>query len=831
MRKNRRKMETLKDLVDSFKDPKYSSKTAIIDRKEYRRFTYSYKQLYDLCQRFASFLKENGVKKGDKIIVWAPNGVEYALIILGAFLEGVIIVPIDIRSDIGFVRKIQSQVNAKIVFQTKYKPKSTKIKTVFIEQIMDELNTIKIRKVSTKISENDIAEILYTSGTTGKPKGVILTNRNLVSNVNALNKIEKIKAEFKFLSVLPLSHIFEQTVEFFVPLSNKSTIAYIGTIKVSTLFKAFAEEKPTHMAIVPRLLQLIYSGILQKVRDKGKEKQFSLALKIARKLPYTPRKILFREIHKKFGNKLQYFICGGAPLDKELEQFYDTIGLPIVQGYGLTETSAVLTANLLEQRKLSSIGTIIPSVRIKINKEGEVLAKGLGMTQGYYKNPAKTKQLFEYGWLKTGDLGYIDKEGFLYLKGRKKDLIVTAAGVNVYPEDLEGVLNKISGVKDSCVIGRETEKGEEIYAVLLLEKGANKAKVKQIIAEANKELDVAQKIQGYSVWRDEDFPRTTTMKIKKFIVKEAIQKRIEKIKPVIAKGKNKIYDILSRLTTKKIIENRSLQDLGLSSIDRVELISLLEQELSVEIDEEKILPITTVKELGKMVKAKKRIEEKPIFKKWALFIPVRAVRFIAQKLFFFPFVWLYSKPKIKGKENLKGIKAPVIFASNHQSYFDTLIILTKLPLRFSQKTVSTLFQEYIFTPNLEFKNFKKRILFYFLIIFFNIYPFSRKRGFRRGIRRTGKLIDKGWNILIYPEGRISTTEKLLPFKEGIGLLGAEMKVPIVPIRISGATGIWQGQQRWPRSGRAIVKIGKPLIIKTDSYIEATNIVEKAIREL
>ena len=405
-------MKTLKELIEGFKD---SERTAIVDRKEYRGFSYSYKQLYILSRKFASFLKENNVKKGDKIIVWNFNGIEYAVIFLGAILAGVVIVPIDLRSNIDFVKKIQKQVNAKIIFQTRYKPK-VKGKVIFTEQLLDLLEKVEIKKDSTNIKENDVAEILYTSGTTGEPKGVILTHKNFVSNVNALNKIEYIDFKFRFLSVLPLSHVFEQTVGFFIPFSNRATIIYIKSLKASTLFEAFKEEKITNAVIVPRLLQLIHSGILKKVKDENKEKQFNFMLNASAKLPFNLRKALFGKIHRKFGNKISYFICGGATLDKELEEFYDNIGILILQGYGLTETSPVLTCNSLTERKIGSVGKVIPGIEIKIDETKEILAKGDSITNGYFKNPEKTKELFKDSWLKTGDLGHMDYEGFLYLK-------------------------------------------------------------------------------------------------------------------------------------------------------------------------------------------------------------------------------------------------------------------------------------------------------------------------------------------------------------------------------------------------------------------------------
>lgn len=809
------KIKTLRDLIERFKD---SNKRAIIDRKEYRRFTYTYKELYNLCRKFASFLRENNVKKGDKIIIWSYNGAEYAIMLLGAFLEGVIAVPIDLRNNLDFVSKIQKEVKAKIIFQTRYKPKS-KTKTIFIEELLDLLEKVKIKALS-KVNENDIAEIIYTSGTTGKPKGVILTHKNFTSNINALNLVERVKPSFRFLSVLPLSHVFEQMIGLFIPLFNKATIVYIRTLKTKALFKAFSEERITNMAVVSRLLQLIYSGILKKVKDQGKEKQFFLVLKISGKLPYILRKFLFRKIHKKFGSHINYFMCGGATLDPDLEKFYSAVGIILLQGYGLTETSPVLTSNSLKERRIGSVGKVIPDVDIKIS-EKEILAKGDSITQGYYKNPKQTKELFKDGWLRTGDLGYLDKDGFLFLKGRKKDLIVTSAGVNIYPEDLESVLNKIEGVKDSCVIGINGK----IHAVLLLNKGAN---AKKIIEEANKKLDSSQKIQNYSVWPYEDFPRTTTMKVKKFVVKEAIEK---KRKPEVVESKNKVYSILSQLTQKKISKNSSLQGLGLSSIDRVELVSLLEQEFNIEIDEEKILPKTKVKDLEKIVKIRKLVEEKSIFKKWALSFFVRTIGFVFQKLLLFPFVRFYSRPSVEGKENLKDIKAPVIFASNHQSHFDVPISLMNLPLRLFNKTAVAVWQEYFFEPSLEFKDFTKKIVFYVLTLFLNIYPWSQKRDFRRSIRYTGKLMDKGWNILIFPEGERTTTGEMLKFKQGIGILAVEMKVPIIPLKIENSIKILPRWKKWPSFGKTKIKIGKPIIIKEDSYLKATEIIEKEVKKL
>jgi len=813
-------MKTLRNLVQ---DLKGSGQIAIVDRKEYRRFLYTYDQLHSLSQKFAGFLHQNKVKKGDKLIVWLQNGIEYAVILLGSFLEGLVIVPVDARSNIDLVKKIQKEVKAKLIFQTRYKPRLSGANIIFIEELLDTLESTAPKKSFVTVDENDLAQILYTSGTTGKPKGVMLTHKNLVSNLIALKSVAQVDSSFTFLSVLPLSHIFEQTIGLFTPLFNKSRIVYIQTLKTSALFEALNEEKISNIALVPRLLQLIQTGILQKVKEKNKEKQFFRLLKISQGLPFSLRKVLFRKVHKNLGGRIKFFICGGATLPHDTELFFESMGFPIVQGYGLTETSAVITCNKAEQRRMGSVGRVLSGVDLKISKEGEVLCRGKNTTQGYYKNPAKTKDLLENDWLKTGDLGYLE-DGFLYLKGRIKDIIVTSAGLNIYPEDIERILDNIKGVKESCVIAWETGRGEEVFAVLLLEKKTN---AKKIIEHANRLLDDAQKIRHHQVWPQDTFPKTTTLKIKKFLVKKAIADKKKKA-PVKTK-KNKLYSVLSHLTKKKISDKKSLQDLGLSSIDRVELVSLLEQEFNLDIDEEEISPLTQVRQLDMIIKKRKSVEQKQIFKKWALSAFLALLRPFLQKLTFLPFVRFFAKINIEGKENIKLLKGPVLFTANHQSHIDTAIILIALPFRFSRNIAVAAWQEYFFNANLKFKSFIKGVWFYLLTFFFNIYPLPQQKGFRRSLKYTGKLIDKGWNILIYPEGKRAAIME--PFKKGVGMLAVELKVPVVPIKIEYVKPILPIGKAWLSFGKVNVKIGKALRVKRYSYVEATNLVESAVRDL
>ncbi|MBW2997549.1 1-acyl-sn-glycerol-3-phosphate acyltransferase, partial [Candidatus Woesearchaeota archaeon] len=368
--------------------------------------------------------------------------------------------------------------------------------------------------------------------------------------------------------------------------------------------------------------------------------------------------------------------------------------------------------------------------------------------------------------------------------------------------------------------------GEEIHAVLLLKE---KTSAKAIVSKANQQLDDSQNIQHYSIWHYENFPRTTTMKVKKFVVKQAIQK---KAKPVgIVKTENKVHAVVSRLAKKKVAGNATLQSLGLSSVDRIELASLLEQEFSIEIDEEKLLPSTKVKDVEKIVKQKKAVESRDIFRRYALHPFVRLIRFILKSFILHPFVRLFSWPSVKGKENLKGLKGPVIFASNHQSHFDTPVIFMKLPLRFSLKIAVAAWQEFFFTHDLKFKGFTFWLRYVLSTVTFNLYPLPQSRMARKSMEYTGYLLDKGWSILIFPEGTRSTTGKVSRFMQGIGMLAVEMQVPVVPVRIDGMLNILPRWRYIPWFGRARLKIGKPLMLKRESYLKATEIIEKAVKEL
>jgi long-chain acyl-CoA synthetase len=482
---------------------KFHDREAIVYKTGYRSIRCSYLDLYDHAYRMANWFQYNGLGKG----------------LLACAITGVIATPLDLRVQPDFVRHIAEETGAKAGIKSRYQNSPMEFRWWNVEELPLHIKNAPPIFREPEISEDDILEIVYTSGTTGEPKGVILTNRNIVSNIRSVGKILSFNKDWRFLSILPMSHMFEQTVGLFIPLFFGCSITYLKSRKSSVIMKAMQEERITSIITVPLMLQTLRDRIFREVKSQNREALFNMMLGIARRLPRRGRRVPFRTLHNKFGGDLEFFCVGGAPLDPETERFWNTVGIKVVQGYGLTETSPIITCNTITEPRAGTVGRVLPDQHLKLSENGEILVKGDNVTSGYYKRPDLHDQYFEDGWYCTGDVGELDQEGYLRIKGRTKNMILTASGMNVYPEDIEEALNRNSVVKDSCVLGLDREGKIVIHAVLLLADSA--ADGKSIIGEANACLADHQKIQAFSVWEKGDFPRTPTLKIqRRFVLEE-----------------------------------------------------------------------------------------------------------------------------------------------------------------------------------------------------------------------------------------------------------------------------------------------------------------------
>ena len=472
----------------------------------------TYDDLMKRVQGFAGALQEKNLQKGDRLLIWSASRIDWMVALLGSLVIGVVVVPLDIQSKEDFLTKIEHSTESKylITSQNQYNGlKQSHAPMIDIDMLPQ--GTLDVA-VLPEITGDDLAEIVFTSGTTGQPKGVMLSHYNITSNAVASVSFVNIQKDDRALSILPLSHMFELTIEVAI-LHVGASVVYARTLSPDALLKLFASQGITCMVLVPQVLQLFLNGIEREVRRQKKEKQWEMLHRIAERLPFRFRHLLFGQVHKRFGGHFHFFVSGGAYLPPKLHKRWENMGFRVLQGYGATECSPVVSATPFNEHLYDSIGKPIPGVEVRIAEDGELMVKGPNVSAGYWKNPADTEAAFEDGWYHTGDLGFRDGKGNLYLKGRKKNLIVLANGLNVYPEDIENVLLTNPSVKDAVVFGFTEKNGGQIVHSVLLMNEPDQAK--SAVQLANKQLASQQQIRGFTVWPEQDFPRTHTLKVKR----------------------------------------------------------------------------------------------------------------------------------------------------------------------------------------------------------------------------------------------------------------------------------------------------------------------------
>ena len=792
----------------------YGDNTFIIDRELYRRKVYSYDEIFEQAKSLCIFFKEKGITKGNKIIIYLPNSSNYASLLWACALSGVTAIPIDFNSNTEFVSLIYKKTSSKLVFCSIFK-NPDKCKKYFVEEITSlygKFNQVEFNLP--KINEEDIFEIVYTSGTTSDPKGVVLTNRNLVANIESMKLVIDFPMDkSKLLSILPLSHLFEQNIGFFLPMNYGAGIVYSSSKKSSAIIEAINEEKIDIMVSVPLFLSSVKNKIEFLAREKGKEGKFNKYLKKLENYPKWSRKIVFANIRKNLGI-LKYLVVGGAPLDIEVEKFWRTLGFEILQGYGLTESAPVLTCNNLKNNKIGTAGKSVPGVEIKI-EDGEILARGENIFAGYYENKEETEKVLKEGWLHTGDIGELDNEGFLKITGRKKNMILSPSGLNVYPEDIEKVLNNLKGVKDSVVLG--LDEGKNLVGVILTDE---KVKLDNILKETNAKLSSHQYLSKIYKWHEKDFPRTPTLKI----IRRKVESGLKIGKTEEKETGDKLVQLVSQVcevSSKKVKENAKLVNLGLDSLKRIDLSVKIEEAYNIDFNEDGINEKTTVKNLRELIFSESKfLSESGI--NWLNSKAIIPLRFLLQYILFVivkPFISL----QVKGKENILNEQA--IYIANHCSQFDTLVVTKSLPAKQRVNLYTAGAKDYFFEGKLKFLGPLFRL-------FFNTFSFSRTTNIKQSLKDFGKIINNGGNVLIFPEGTRSVTGKLQPFKSGIGVIAWNIDVPIIPIKINGLYNVLPKGSHFPKPGVVEVKIGEPTkFSKMNSFQEITDKLEKEFKKL
>jgi long-chain acyl-CoA synthetase len=824
-------MQTLIDLFRTFET--LGDKTAFVNRTGVRRLTVSYRQFHELSLKMAQLLAQNGVAAGDRVIIWGPNSSWWAAAYWGIIIRGAIAVPVDFMSDLARADSIRNLTKAKVLLQSRFKAdRMTAAGSLLLEDLQYLIEDLAPIGEIASCTPEDTAQLIYTSGTTGNPKGVILSHKNLVANMTQINRaVPIITPEFQFLSLLPLSHMFELMGGFFTPLCRGAAIVYLRTLKPSAIMEALGEEDIYVIMSVPRLMQLLKTSVERELEEKHLSGLFRSLAGLAAALPKGLRRILFFPVQRKFGRNFTVFVSGGAPLDPEVFNFWNDMGFTVLEGYGLTECSPVLCVNTMERQVAGSVGPPLPGVQVKI-EEKEVLARGDNVFPGYYENEQATRDAFTGdGWFRTGDLGEIGPDGWLVIKGREKELIVTGAGVNVYPDELEAVLNKTPGVKESCVIGLERGGGEEVHAVLILDQGGRSPE--EIVGQANKSLDAMHQITGYTVWKEPEFPKTTTLKIKKFAVKEEVKKGPEGGEETVTR--DSLINLLAKVTGTSAGQIREdsllVADLGLTSIDRLELVNFLEQEYRLDIEDSQLGTQTRVSDLRQIIAKREKLSQRDKFRYWTNTPFVRALRRAWDAVFHYQVYRSFVTLEVRGEAELENLAGPVFFVANHLSYFDQPSVMFALPPKIRYSTATAAWAEFFFGDYHGFDRVWRRFCYEYGSVFFNLFPLPQSQGFSGSLKHMGTLVDAGVSLLIFPEGAHSRDGKMQPFQMGLGIMVKELGIPVVPIKISGTEQVLPPDANFPKRGRVTVTFGKPLRFRYEDPAEIVEQTRQAVEKL
>jgi long-chain acyl-CoA synthetase len=802
-------MENIGQLLEN-SAREHGNRVALKMRSGLRLEKYTYGQLWEQAQRMTGQLQDRGMKKGDRVLLWAPNSPSWVIAYLGILLGGGVVVPLDVRSALDFAARVATRTEPVLALLSTAIAESAhdlSVPTVQVEDLTRLLFNGQQGFHRPQVRGQDLALIMYTSGTTGEPKGVMLTHRNLIANVEAALQMIPISPQTRALSLLPLSHMYEQLAGLLGPVRSGARVVYLPSRQPQILLRALRREAITAVALVPQALQLLMGRIEREVERQGRVSLWRLLHRLAPRLPTRARRFLFRSVHSQLGGHLQFFTCGGAFLDPALAQKWENLGIPILEAYGATEATALVTVGTLSHHRLGTVGRVPPGQEVAIASDGEILTRGDNVSSGYWRNPEATRQVHRDGWYHTGDLGYLDADGYLHFQGRKKNMIARADGMKVHPEDIENHLNLRPEIEEAVVVGLPTEDGGvEVHAVIL---AADREAVGKAIRETNGLLALHQQVRGFTVWPGEDLPRTHTLKVKRHEVLEVLlseRKVVEERPEAMPKqAEVNLRDLVAQaagVTREEIHPESALGlDLGLDSLSIVELLCLIEEKMGISIDEGRLPPQATVGDLEAILEDVESAEILTPFARWPLCFPATAARRLLQRALLDPLMAFLCPTQARGLENLEGLSGPLLFSANHTSHLDTPVVLKVLPKRFRWRLAAAAAADYWFANPLV-GNLTALLL--------NSYPMARYGNVRPSMEHTVDLIDRGWSVLIYPEGTRSLSGEMQPFKPGVGLLAVGLGVPVVPIHLRGVYAILPKGSGAPRRGPVEVTIGEPL---------------------
>jgi long-chain acyl-CoA synthetase len=830
---------------------------ALIYREEDTVQEYTYGRLYRHSLAVAGWLRSHRVAKGDRVAILLENRPAWPLSYFGTLMAGAVAVPLDPVSRWDHVHYALEQTRAKIIFTFPQAPLSQLQQLPFLEKIavvgmMGEsggkiVNFTDVLKSPAKkaglpvMRPDDLASIIYTSGTTGIPKGVMLTHRNFSANCRGIVKLNAIRPEDNFLAILPLHHAFPFTATLLVPLFSRVKITYLDTLKAEAILRCIKEQQVTVLVVTPQVLQHFYQGMKRQLElIPWPVRPLLLAYlnfsrRVSQFLGVNPARPLLQKFRRGLGEQFRFFISGGAKLPESLAENLARLGFTVLEGYGLTETSPVVTFNPPEAPRLGSAGRPLDGVEVRIlNPDaagvGEILIRGDNVMAGYFQNEAATREVLEEGWFHSGDLGYLDRDGYLYIQGRIKEIIVLASGKNVSAEEVGQHYLKAPSIQEIFVTTDEF--AEKLAAVVVPDLDFfRRAGDTDIYDRVKWDLELlSQGLESYQRVRDfvlinEELPKTRLGKVKIYeaqrLYRERAGQRYEKKKLAVAEGLSPVGETVVAVLARQTGDDRiSLDDhleldLGLDSLGLVELLAALESRFQCKIKDDEFTGILMVRELIGFIEAKNpeaaqepeaetaawgsllRVDPPPALLRYLGLEGGFTARMATQGLAAVLGCWFKGMfdLKVYGRERLKG--QGYVLCSNHSSFLDGFILAYAVPGPLRHRLFSLGYSHYFDIPVV--RNLLKLI---------RVIPVDSARNVVAAMQVSSFILRHGQVLSIFPEGFRTPTGEVGRFKKGVAILAKELDVKLVPVYIQGSYEAWPPGVTLPRPRPIRVVFGR-----------------------
>ena len=786
----------------------------------------------------AHWLCRAGIKKGDRVVLLLENRPEWCLAYFGLQFSGAVAVPLDCQSRPETVEYVLSQTQAKILVT------SDQILPTFqdfpsLEKIIvvgqQEPGGHKVAPWSDLMAASeadgpfppaapeDLASIIYTSGTTGPPKGVMLTHKNFCANFSSISKLEAVTPQDNFLALLPLHHAFPFMATLIVPLFSGAKVTFLNSLKAELILRCLKEQQVTILVVTPQVLQHFARGIQKRFEEMpwGSGAMLELFLdfswKLRQSLGINPARPVIDKLKSAVGRRLRYFISGGAKLPADLARTFDKWGFTVLEGYGLTETSPVVSINPPAAPKIGSVGKPLTGVEVKIlhpdlQGVGEILIRGDNLMAGYYRNPKATREVLRDGWFLSGDLGYMDRDGYLYVTGRSKDLIVLSSGKNISVEEVSQHYAQASTIKEILVLPDPQD--EKLVAVVVPDLDHfRKTGETDIYGEVKWHLEYySQQLEPYKRIRDfvlynQELPKTRLGKIKAYevaaIYRDLAGKRYQKRKSALEEGVSaigeRVVEILQTKTASALIAlNDHLElDLGLDSLALVELLAALEETFGIQIRDGEFQGIFTVADLirfleGKQPRIIEELEERELtwgkilkapppsdlLEQIAIDETIKGRLFtLGCSLWLGPLFRLIFHLQVYGRRFLGS--GSYILCPNHASYLDGFLLFAALPQSLRSRLYFLGYNKYFEVPVVRS-----------LARWLHVVPVDSARHLVPAMQASAHILNQGGVLGIFSEGARTLTGELRPFKKGVAILAKEVGVPLVPVYIHGSFQAW-----------------------------------------